>query len=204
MTGFSDQAEQHTAKLQQAVLVHPFNEELSAGTLAPERFKFYLAQDARYLAGFARALAVAAARAPEMADVAFYAGAAHESIVVEREMHETYFQSYNVNLDDIEASPTCLAYTSFLLATAQTGSYAELAATLLPCFTIYLAVGNDILARQRTGNPYRLWIDTYANDAFAEVVRTCRATVDRAAEAADERTRQSMLGHFTLACEYEW
>ena len=35
MTGFSDQAEQHTAKLQQAVLVHPFNEELSAGTLAP-------------------------------------------------------------------------------------------------------------------------------------------------------------------------
>ena len=76
MTGFSDQAEQHTAKLQQAVLVHPFNEELSAGTLAPERFKFYLAQDARYLAGFARALAVAAARAPEMAVSSLSASAA--------------------------------------------------------------------------------------------------------------------------------
>ncbi|MFE0022118.1 thiaminase II [Amycolatopsis sp. NPDC059021] len=209
MTGFSDQAWQHTANLQQAILAHPFNEELAAGTLAKDRFQFYLAQDARYLIGFGRALAVAAARAPEPDDVAFFAGAAREAVVVERALHEGYFERFGLGEADlaaIETSPTCLAYTSFLLATAQSDGYPELLAALLPCFWIYQYVGSDILRRLPDGadNPYRAWIDTYADEDFEAAVRTCRDAVDRAAASADEATRARMLAAFTRACEYEW
>jgi thiaminase/transcriptional activator TenA len=187
----------------------PFNVELAAGSLSPQRFQFYLVQDARYLVGFARALAVAAARARTTADVAFFAGAAQESITVERALHDSYFDRFGMSEADqlaVDTSPTCLAYTSFLLATAQTAGYAELIAALLPCFWIYQHVGTEILATLSPGadHPYRAWIDTYADDEFAAAVLTCRQAVDNAAADADERTRERMLAAFTKATEYEW
>lgn len=187
----------------------PFNRELAAGSLAPERFQFYLVQDSRYLIGFARALAVAAARAGTGGDVAFFAGAAQEAVVVERELHESYFARFGMSEADqaaVETSPTCLAYTSFLLATAQTAGYPELIAALLPCFWIYQEVGTEILAAQRPGtdNPYLAWIETYADEDYAEAVLTCRQAVDAAAAGADQHTREAMLAGFTRATEYEW
>jgi thiaminase/transcriptional activator TenA len=187
----------------------PFNAELANGTLSVQRFQFYLVQDARYLVGFARALAVAAARARTTRDVAFFAGAAQEAIVVERALHDSYFDRFGMTEPDqaaVETSPTCLAYTSYLLATAQTSGYPELIAALLPCFWIYQQVGTKILASLSPGtdNQYLAWIDNYADDEFAESVLACRYAVDAAADGADEDTRTAMLAAFTRATEYEW
>jgi thiaminase/transcriptional activator TenA len=184
----------------------PFNAELAEGSLTRERFQFYLVQDARYLVGFARALSVASARADDVDEVAFFAGAARESIVVERELHAEYFRRFGMtarDVDAVETSPTCLGYTSYLLATAQTGSYAELIAALLPCFWVYHDVGTRILeSGVDAENPYRAWIDTYADEEFGEAVQRCKAAVDAAAAAgADE---QRMFVAFTRASEYEW
>ena len=48
-----------------AILRHPFLAGLTDGSLPRERFRFYVVQDALYLREFARALSLAAARAPE-------------------------------------------------------------------------------------------------------------------------------------------
>ncbi|HEX3780965.1 MAG TPA: thiaminase II [Pseudonocardiaceae bacterium] len=210
MSVFSEQAWQRTEKLQRALLDHPFNRELAAGTLGRQQFQFYLVQDARYLVGFARALAVAASKAADVADIAFFAGAAQEAIVVERALHAGYFERFELTEADlaaVETSPSCLAYTSYLLATAQSGDYPELIAALLPCFWIYQQVGADILAGQAAdsvANPYQTWIDTYADEEFAVAVRGARDAVDRAAEAATSDTRERMFAAFQRACEYEW
>lgn len=209
MTGFCAHAWQRTERLRRAVIEQPFNRELADGSLAPERFQFYLVQDSRYLVGFARALAIAAARAGTGRDVAFFAGAAQEAVVVERELHESYFERFGMSEADqaaVETSPTCVAYTSFLLATAQTADYPELIAALLPCFWIYQEVGAEILAAQRpdAGNPYLAWIETYADDDYAEAVLTCRHAVDTAAAGAAQGTRDAMLAAFIRATEYEW
>ena len=209
MTSFSDGAWQHSAKLMAAMTDLPFNRELADGTLAQQRFRFYLVQDARYLVGFARALAAAATRADGTDDIAFFADAARESIVVERALHDGYFERFGMTAADqaaVETSPTCLAYTSYLLATAQTGGYAELIAALLPCFWVYRHVGTEIMAAARPGadHPYLAWLETYADDEFAAAVQRCRDAVDRAAERADEHTARRMLAAFTRATEYEW
>jgi thiaminase (transcriptional activator TenA) len=209
VTSFCADAWQHTAKLMAAMTDLPFNRELADGSLARQRFQFYLVQDARYLVGFARALAAAATRADSTEDVAFFADAAREAIVVERALHDGYFARFGMSAADqqaIETSPTCLAYTSYLLAVAQTGGYPELVAALLPCFWVYQHVGTEIVTECQPGpdHPYLAWLETYADDDFATAVQTCRDAVDRAAANADERTRARMLTAFTRATEYEW
>jgi thiaminase (transcriptional activator TenA) len=208
MTSFSEQAWRHTEKLQAAMLDLPFNAELSGGTLSRERFQFYLAQDARYLVGFGRALAIAAARAVDVDDVAFFAGAAREAIAIERELHAGYFARFGLSeadLDAIETSPTCLGYTSYLLALAAAGSTGELLAGLLPCFWVYHHVGQQILAREAAqDHPYRVWIDTYADEEFGTAVAACQDAVDRTAAAAGPAEHERMLAAFTRATEYEW
>jgi thiaminase/transcriptional activator TenA len=209
MSVFSELARQRTATLHGALLDHPFNRELADGSLGRQQFQFYLVQDARYLVGFARALSTASAKADDVADVAFFAGAAQEAIVVERELHAGYFERFGLSeaeLTAVPTSPTCLAYTSYLLATAMTADYPELIAALLPCFWVYQQVGEHIVAGQPAdiGNPYQAWIDTYADEEFAKAVATCRDAVDRAAASATEQTRERMFAAFRRACEYEW
>src|ERR1700728_3690300 len=65
MIGFCEAAWADTAALRAAIDALPFNRELAAGTLARERFQFYITQDALYLGQFSRALAIAAAKAPD-------------------------------------------------------------------------------------------------------------------------------------------
>lgn len=205
---FTARADEATAKLRAEMMRLPFNIELAQGSLSSERFQFYLVQDARYLVGFARALAVASARAEHPDEVAFFARAANEAVVTERALHADYFQRYGLTDADVAAvrtSPTGLAYTSYLLATAQSEGYAELIAALLPCFAVYHEVGTAILARQDgRDNPYRAWIETYADEEFGKAVQSCRAAVNTAAERAGEHTVERMRAAMLTATEYEW
>ncbi len=105
-----------------AIVAMPFNAELAEGTLAIDAFRRYIVQDAHYLEGFARALALAAAKADKADQVAMLASSAAGAIHVERSLHETYFSQFGgVTPDELastESSPVCSHYVSFLLATA--------------------------------------------------------------------------------------
>jgi thiaminase/transcriptional activator TenA len=83
MMRFSEEAWQRNAALREAIHRLPFNAELAAGSLAPERFRWYILQDAIYLGEYARVLALAAAKAPDAAAVQWFAGAAVEAVAVE-------------------------------------------------------------------------------------------------------------------------
>jgi len=73
---FTQEAWARNSALFQATLEMPFNRELADGTLSIERFRHYMIQDAHYLVGFGRALAVAAARADDSDTVVQLAAAA--------------------------------------------------------------------------------------------------------------------------------
>jgi thiaminase/transcriptional activator TenA len=79
-----------------------------------------------------------------------------------------------------------------------------LVAALLPCFRIYWDVGCTIAQKAAPDNPYRAWIDTYADERFGKAVETAVAIGDRAATAVTAATRAAMLAAFVRACQYEW
>ena len=207
MTRFSEEARQHTQGLRAAIEALPFNTDLAAGTLARSRFQHYVTQDALYLSQFSRALALAAAKAPDTATLQAFAQSALGTVAVEHALHEHYLRNFGVDpasLATAEPAPDCLAYTSFLLATAHHEPWEVLVAALLPCFCIYWDVGCAIAARAAPDSPYRAWINTYADPRFGEAVAAVVAIADRAAGAASAAVRGNMLGAFTRATQYEY
>jgi thiaminase/transcriptional activator TenA len=203
---FSQDAWQRIVPLYGEILYLPFNRELAAGTLSRERFTFYMLQDAHYLTYFARALAVTAARAPDNDALIQFAGSAREAVVVERALHEGFFRDYGVSAAEAaaEPSPTCAHYTHYLLALAYNAPYEVSVAALLPCFWIYWEVGKHLLETAQPDNPYQAWIDTYADEAFAEGVRKVIAIADQMAAAASPSIRDEMTRAFVRAAQLEW
>jgi thiaminase (transcriptional activator TenA) len=207
MSRFSDEAWQRTASLREAIHKLPFNAELAAGSLNRDRFQTYIIQDAIYLGQFSRALAISAARAPDIATTQSFAQNALGAIAVEQALHGRYLRDFGVDpigIADAEPSPDCLAYTSYLIAAAYHEPWEVLVAALLPCFWLYWDVGCAIARAASPQNPYRAWIDTYADERFGEAVRMVIAITDRAADTANPPTRAKMLTAFNRACQYEW
>jgi thiaminase (transcriptional activator TenA) len=204
---FSQDAWQRIAPVYAAILELPFNRKLAAGTLSRERFTFYLLQDAYYLTYFARALAVTAARAPDNDALIQFAGSAREAVVVERALHEGFFKEYGVSAAEAaaaEPSPTCAHYTHYLLGLAYNAPYEVSVGALLPCFWIYWEVGKHLFGIAAADNPYRDWIDTYADEAFALGVRKVITIADQIADAASPTVRDQMSGAFVRASRLEW
>ncbi len=207
MTSFSAIAWNETAHLRGKIIDLPFNSELAAGVLSEERFRFYMIQDSLYLVQYSRALAAAAAKAPDAAATERFAAAAEGALVVERALHAGFFEKFGIDPAEAaaaEPSPTCTAYTNFLLSVAHVGSYAELVAAVLPCFWIYWDIGKQIAAAAARDNPYQAWIDTYSDPAFGEEVEAVISITDRTAVAATEDQRARMLDAFKRSSQYEW
>ncbi|XWN31781.1 MAG: TenA family protein [Devosia sp.] len=185
----------------------PFNAELAAGSLSRERFQNYIVQDAHYLIGYGRALAILAAKAPDPDRIVQFAGAASEAIVVERALHGSFFSDWGITEDaflESPVAPTTHHYVSFLISTCYGASYPVGVAALLPCFWIYAEVGRDIHARAAANNPYRAWIDTYAGHEFHDAVRGVVAATDEAAATASPTERVAMHHAYTRSTQLEW
>ncbi len=187
----------------QAILEHPFNQELMQGSLEVKRFQFYLQQDALYLNDFARTLALIAAKSGSSDRIVAFLNFAIGAVVAERELHEQYFSLYGIQPTQ-EYAPGCFSYTHYLLSTAALGSYGEAIAAVLPCFWIYQEVGQFIHQKAQSSNPYQAWIDTYAGDAFAQVVQHAISITDQVAEAVTEQERKAMTAAFVRSSQLEW
>jgi thiaminase/transcriptional activator TenA len=207
MARFSDQAWQRTASLREAIHRLPFNTELAAGSLSGDRFQTYIVQDAIYLGQFSRALAIAAAKAPDTATMQSFAQSALGAIAVEQALHARFLRDFGVDPASVaaaEPTPDCLAYTSYLIAAAYHEPWEVLVAALLPCFWLYWDVGCAIARSAAPQNPYKAWIDTYSDERFGDAVRAVVAITDRAADTAPAMTKTRMLAAFVRACQYEW
>jgi len=204
---FSREAWAKNAHLYDTIRSMPFNAELADGSLSEARFKHYMVQDAHYLTGFGRALAIAAAKAPDPDRIVQFAKAAEEAIVVERALHGSFFVQFGVTPEAFAATPltpACHHYVSYLMTTAYAEPYEVVLGALLPCFWIYAEVGRDILARAKPENPYQAWIDTYAGEEFHAAVQGVIAAVDEVAALASPHLRARMHAAFARATQLEW
>ena len=190
-----------------AILGHAFLRGLTDGSLPHEAFRFYAVQDALYLRDFARALALAAARAPREEWIIMFNEHAAGALKVEKTLHESFFKEFGLSPQAVAAtplSPTNLAYTSYLLAIAHAGPFHEAVAALLPCYWIYWEVGKT-LERSGSRDPlYARWIGTYASEEFGSVVREVLVCVDALAADLREPERDRMTRHFVTTSRYEW
>lgn len=214
MKKWSDEAWEAALPVYERILGHPFVGALAAGTLSEARFRYYIHQDALYLEGYARRLAHIASRLTRREHTEAFLHFALDGIEVERALHATFLQGERP--DPGEMGPACLLYTSLLDAQATAPVEVE-AAAVLPCFVVYQRVGESILARQRsctaadgTGNgaavenPYRRWIETYADPGFAAASDRATQICDTLAAEAGAEIRRRMTDIFVRCTRMEW
>lgn len=202
MGKWSDAAWEAALPIYQKIIEHPFVIGLGEGTLSEERFRFYLQQDALYLEGYARRLAHVASRLHRKEHTEAFLRFATDSIEVERALHAVFLQGEMLSEEQI--SPTCLLYTA--LQDSMATAPVELEATaLLPCFRVYQRVGETILKRQHDQpNPYRQWIDTYADPQFAEASELAVRICDELAEEVSPERQKRMTDIFVRCTRMEW
>jgi thiaminase/transcriptional activator TenA len=187
---------------------HPFVRGVGDGTATLDGFARYVRQDYVFLVDYARLLALGAARAPDLETMRSFADLAQAILGEEMDLHRAFARELGISAADLEAeapAPVTRAYTDFLLRTAALGSFAELAAALLPCMWGYAEVGAR-LAERATLPPdprYARWIETYAASEFAALAAWCRGLVDRLAAEAGDAERERMRRAFLVSSEHE-
>jgi thiaminase/transcriptional activator TenA len=181
---------------------HSFISELKAGTLAPEKFRFYLLQDRYYLEEFSRIQLKAAALTSD------------ESIrqqllqnvesLKSAEIHTRKLFFADLQITDKEIAQTSIApnayhYVAHLQHKLNTGSVAVTQAALLPCYWLYQEIGTELI---KSGSPvpiYQRWIETYDQLAYQETVRRQKELTDYLAEQASDEERAAMKEAFLIS-----
>jgi thiaminase/transcriptional activator TenA len=196
-----------TASTYSAILEHPFVTGLADGTLDRASFQFYIVQDGHYLHGFARALAILAARAPTESETGLFARQSAAVIAVERSFHAGLLADVAATQGgalETRVAPTTLAYASYLLATCATGSFADGVAAVLPCYWIYREVGRKLLAASSPDPLYARWIEMYGGEEFERAVGEMLELTDSIGAQLTALGRQSAIDHFVITARYEW
>jgi len=204
---FSAELWHGVAGIYDAILAHPFLTGLTDGSLPHDAFAFYVVQDAIYLHGYARALAAVASRAATPSQAQMFARHAADAIAVEKTLHGSLLADLGVDpvsAELAEPAPTNLAYTSYLLAAASHGSYADGVGAVLPCYWIYWEVGKELLRRGSPDPRYQRWIETYGGEEFGGVVRAVIGVTDEIGPGLGAAERDRVHRHFRTTSRYEW
>ncbi len=205
---FCEEIERESAAQREAMANHPFVRGIGDGTLPMDRFRHFITQDYVYLVDFARCLALAAAKAPDLPTMSWFARAVDYILNTEMDLHRSYCAGFGITEADLDATrhaPTTYSYTSYLLRVAHQGSFGELVAALIPCIWGYWQVGKRLADQGEPENApgYAEWIRMYAAPGQQAVAEESREICDRVAATAGSAEIAAMKEAYITCTRYE-
>ena len=203
---FCEKVRHETDYYWDASFKHPFVQGIADGTLALEKFKFYMLQDAYYLKYYTKLLAMLAAKATEDEDVAYFLETANFIREAELELHRTTFKELQVTeeeLEKFEPAPAAYNYVSHMYQAFYTGTLADAYAAILPCPWLYQEIGATLREAKPNVTLYQQWIDLYASTEMEQTIAKQKAMMNRFASMPGNDERE-LTAHFKRSCYYEW
>lgn len=207
---FSRMLKERAIDVWEDAYAHPFVQELGKGTLAKEKFQFYLLQDYQYLKEYAKVFALGAIKSQSEELIRKFTENQHYLICSEMNLHRQYMASFGITpqeMDEVKASLYNRTYTSYMLSMGQEGGLLEILATLFPCPWTYgeFAVRlKEDYAEEYEDNFYRSWIDTYADDNFHQGYQWFFEVIDNLAERLSEEEKERIVEIFTASVQFEY
>ncbi|MCY9659229.1 thiaminase II [Paenibacillus chondroitinus] len=188
---------------------HPFVQGMGDGTLDLEKFRFYMIQDYVYLKDYAKLFALGAVKSDDLAVMGKFAALLDSTLNEEMSLHRAYAARFGITEEELEQakpSPITLAYTHYMLHTAQNGSLAELTAALLPCMWSYSEIGKELsrLTGASEHSYYGDWIKMYSSEEFGELAQWCIGLLDQLAEGKPEAELNRLEEIFLNTTRYEY
>ena len=176
----------------EALHEHPFVTELAAGTLPPEKFRFYLEQNLMYLPEYSRAIALGAACSRDDAELRAFTADLQNIVGTEipeneRLLAEIAALGAGDRGGTAAMAPANLAYTSFLIAAAFKGGPLDVMTAIMPCAWSYGEIAARLGADSTDHPVYGAWLGFFAGEEYAALVERMKDELDALArrEGAD-------------------
>ena len=208
-TGLSGELRAAVAPIWDRLLTHPFVTGMADGSLPPKRYLFYVDQNLLYLSGYARAIALGAARAPDEQTLGTFTDSLVNIVRTEipqnRRLRDRTRALVPGGHSDLppEMAPATHAYTSYLLATAALGAALDVRAMILPCAWSYGEIANSLVGRAVEHPVYTEWFRFFASDEYTELVVRMRRDFDDATADVSPTGRQRLAEIFLTATRLE-
>ncbi len=191
---------QENQDLAKASLNSSFVQGISDGSLPKAKFAYYVGQDTFFLEAFARAYSIAAAKAPSWESFQLFHALAN-GVLQELNLHQSYAQSWNVDIRSVEPGTATRRYTDFLLSTAWSQPIGITAVAMSPCMRLYAYLGQALAARGIPSHAYKDWIETYSSDEFEPLAKQLEAIVNK--HSQDTQVIRSTY-RYAMTCERDF
>lgn len=207
---FSHELKERAGQVWEDGYNHPFVQEIGAGTLDKETFKFYLLQDYLYLIQYAKVFALATVKADDE-DMMIRLSELQASILTtEMDLHREYMAGFGITPQEVaQVKPSLYnrTYTANMLAVGQTGDLAEILATVFPCGWTYCDYAQRLkkqYADKLEDNFYKTWIEMYASHDFEKSFGWFYDVIDEAVARKSEKQRERVAEIFVSSVEFEY
>ncbi len=196
------------APVWEACLKHPFVTGIGDGTLAAEKFQYFMLQDYLYLFDYARvfALGVVKARDPEL--MRTFAANVDAILGGEMKIHRAYMERLGISEEQVFAVKPALdnlSYTNYMLSIANNGGPMEIIAAILACSWSYAEIGQTLAAIPGAAEHpfYGEWIQGYASAEYHATNLALIQLMDELASEATEEQVRYLTDIFVNCSRYE-
>ena len=196
------------ASIWEDCLNHPFVTGIGDGTLAVEKFQYFMLQDYLYLFDYARvfALGVVKARDPEL--MRTFAANVDAILGSEMKIHKAYMKRLGISEEQVFAVKPALdnlSYTNYMLSIASNGTPMEIVAAILACSWSYAEIGQALAAVPGAAEHpfYGEWIQGYASEDYAATNQALIELMDSLAADATEDQIAYLTEIFVNCSRYE-
>lgn len=198
-----------TAKpIWEGYLAKPFVRELGEGTLAPEKFRFYMIQDYRYLLEYVRIFALGVVKAKEESVQRLFADLVQETLGGEMQVHRAYMERLGITETELaqsQSAPANRAYTDYMLREAYAGGVEEILAAVLSCAWSYQMIGlhHQNIPGAAAHPLYGEWIASYSSAAYCAGTKRLLDLLDVYGENLDAARKAHLTEIFVKCSQYE-
>ncbi len=189
---------------------HPFVQGIADGTLAHEKFAFYMIQDHKYLMQYAKVFALGVIRSVRESDMRVFGNLITATLDTENAVHQSYLAKFGLTKEKIDSTPMCLnneSYTNYMISIGFKGGLAEIAAAVLACSWSYKLIGDYIeqnFPESKQDEFYANWVNTYTSEGFRASNDEMIAMCDRFTEGFTEEQIQELERIVIICSKYEY
>lgn len=193
----------------ESYLPHPFVQGIADGSLAVDKFRFYLLQDYLYLFDYAKVFAQGVVKSREPEVMRTFAGYVESILGGEMNVHRGYMKRLGITEEQAETVKPSLSnqsYTAYMRAVAAEEGPAEIMAAVLSCALSYEYIAKWIVANYPDAEEHEFygeWVQSYASEGYAEENVRLTDLMERLTAGYSEQQLQHLTDIFVDCSRYE-
>lgn len=190
-------------------LAHPFVQGIADGSLAVDKFRFYLLQDYLYLFDYAKVFAQGVVKSREPEVMRTFAGYVESILGGEMNVHRGYMKRLGITEEQAETVKPSLSnqsYTAYMRAVAAEEGPAEIMAAVLSCALSYEYIAKWIVANYPDAEKHEFygeWVQSYASEGYAEENMRLTDLMERLTAGYSEQQLRHLTDIFVDCSRYE-